>query len=124
MKKMTLLLFYCILCTTLTFAQNEDAEGCKDHPLFNRMPNFHISECELKEFDAYSFPVENSTEENAKRTTVEGKYYHYTYTLNEGAPDASDLQIFRNFENALKNIRATIVGKVVESGNSYSFNFR
>ncbi|WP_320052389.1 OmpA family protein [uncultured Acetobacteroides sp.] len=121
MKRILLLLSYCLIGVTLAAAQGEDAEGCKDHPMFNRMPHFHLSECDLKEFDAYSFTVENSTEESAKRTTVEGKFYHYTYLLDEGASEVSDLQIFRNFENALKSIHATIVGKVVESGNSYSF---
>lgn len=121
MKKMTFLLFFCALSTTLAFAQNEDAEGCKDHPMFNRMTNYHIADCEFKEFEAHSFTIENSTDEEAKKETIEGKYYHYTYILNDGAPEASNLQVFRNFENALKSIRATIVGKVVESGNSYSF---
>lgn len=110
-----------VFCTTIAFAQNEDAEGCKDHPMFNRMNNYHISDCELKEFDAFAFTVANSTDEDAKKETIEGKSYHYTYVLNDGAPEASDLQVLRNFENALKSINATIVGKVVESGNTYSF---
>jgi len=121
MKKMTFLLFFCALSTSLAFAQNEDTEGCKDHPLFNRMTNYHIADCEFKEFDAHNFTIENSTDGEAKTETIEGKHYHYTYILNEGAPEASNLQVFRNFENALKSIHATIVGKVVESGNSYSF---
>lgn len=121
MKKLNLLLMCCAFCTSVVFAQNDDAEGCRDHPLFNRMPNFHISNCEFKEFDAYGFTIENSTEENAKKETVEGKYFYYYYYLNEGSPVTSDLQIFRNFENALKKINASIVGKVVEPGNSYSF---
>ncbi|BDX38813.1 membrane protein [Tenuifilaceae bacterium CYCD] len=121
MKKSILLMLCSAFCTTIAFAQNEDAEGCKDYPMFNRMNNYHISDCELKEFDAFAFTVANTTDEDAKKENVEGKYYHYTYVLNEDAPEVSDLQVFRNFENALKSINATIVGKVVESGNSYSF---
>lgn len=121
MKKTILFMLCSVFCTTIAFAQNEDAEGCKDHPMFNRMNNYHISDCELKEFDAFAFTVANSTDEDAKKETIEGKFYHYTYVLNDGAPEASDLQVLRNFENALKSINATIVGKVVESGNTYSF---
>ncbi len=121
MKNTMLLLLCSILCSSAAFAQTEDAEDCKDHPLFNRMANYHITDCVFKEFEGYSFAIENTTDEDAKKETVEGKYYHYTYNLNEGSPEASDLQVFRNFENALKSIHATIVGKVVETGNSYSF---
>jgi OmpA-OmpF porin, OOP family len=121
MKKVNLILLCYIFCTSFVFAQNEDAEGCKDHPMFNRMPNYHITSCEFREFDAHKFTIENSTEDVAKKETIEGKYFYYTYHLDEGSPEVSDLQVFRNFETALKKINAAIVGKVVEPGNSYSF---
>ncbi|HEX2957796.1 MAG TPA: OmpA family protein [Chitinispirillaceae bacterium] len=103
------------------YAQNEDEEGCKDHPMFNRMPGFYINECSEKKFDAYSFTIDNSTESDAKTQTVEGKFYEITYYVNENGEEPSALEIFRNFENALKEINATIVAKVVEQNNSYSF---
>jgi len=121
MKKITLFTLCVTLFANLAFAQSEDIEGCKDYPMFNRMPNFHIASCDVKEFDAYQFTIENSTDGEAKRENVEGKFYQLTYNLNDGAAEVSNLQVFRNFENALKKINATIVGKVVESGNSYSF---
>ncbi len=121
MKNLYLTLMLIFLATNLAFAQEEDAEGCKDHPLFNRMPNYYINECQIKEFDVHNFTIENSDEETAKTETVEGKYYYYTYLLKEGAQEMSEIQIFRNFDNALKKINAKIVGKVVVSGNSYSF---
>lgn len=34
-----------------------DADGCKDHPLFNRMPGYRINSCEAKQFDARDFPA-------------------------------------------------------------------
>jgi outer membrane protein OmpA-like peptidoglycan-associated protein len=110
-----------VLCFFTVNAQNEDAENCKDHPMFNRMPEFHINECAEKRFDAYSFTIENSTESEAKTQSVEGKFYEISYYLNEGAEEPSALEIFRNFENALKEIHAVIVAKVVENNNSYSF---
>lgn len=103
------------------FSQNEDAEGCQNHPLFNQMNNFFINACELREFEAFKFPLENSTEDDTKTETVEGKYYHYEYLLKEGGDQPSALQVYRNYENALKNINATIVAKVYEPGNSNNF---
>ena len=35
----------------------EDAEGCKDHPLFNRFPNMYLGGCESSQFDLRKFPV-------------------------------------------------------------------
>lgn len=105
-----------------TNAQSEDQEGCKDYPMFNRMKGFHISSCATREFDSYSFPVENNSSDECKKENVEGKYYEIYYAYDGGTPEPSPLQIFRNFENALKQMTgATIVGKVVEKGNSYSF---
>jgi OmpA-OmpF porin, OOP family len=112
---------FCIGFSSSVKSQNEDAEGCKDHPMFNRMPGFHINFCETKDFDAFSFPIENSTAENCKKQIVEGTFYSIGYTKDEGVKEESALQIFRNFENALKQINAKIVAKVVEPGNSYSF---
>lgn len=121
MKNLYLALILIFFATNFAFTQDEDAEGCKDHPLFNRMPNYHIMECELREFDTHNFTIENTTDEDAKTETVEGKYYYYAFHLNENVQEMSDVQIFRNFDNALKKINAKIVGKVVASGNSYSF---
>jgi OmpA-OmpF porin, OOP family len=119
-KITAIMVLICLLYCTVN-AQNEDAEGCKDHPAFNRMPGFHIMGCVTKEFDSYNFPIENNTSENCKKQAVEGRYFEFSYGLNEGVPEPSALQIFRNFENAIKQINATVVAKVIESGNSYSF---
>lgn len=103
----------------------DDVEGCKDYPLFNRMPNFVIKECEEREFEAYQFQISFSYEENDKTENVEGKRFYYYYELNDQKKEEgvviSALQIFRNFENAMKQDKGKIMGKVVESGNSYSF---
>lgn len=39
-----------LVLTLVPFASAEDAEGCTDHPLLSRMPNFYIEECETQEF--------------------------------------------------------------------------
>lgn len=122
MKHSKLLLFSGSVLLAITFSNaNEDSEGCKDYPMFNRMPDYYIAECDSKQFDAYNFTVENSTSDDAKTETVEGKFFYYNYQLNSDAVEPSALQIFRNYENALKQINAKIIGKVVEQNNSYSF---
>ncbi|MCG6537297.1 MAG: OmpA family protein [Syntrophales bacterium LBB04] len=73
----------------------DDAEGCKDYPLFNRMNGFFIYTCTIKEFDAYDFPVTDD-----KSARVEGPYSYYIYYQKEGETTKSALQIQRNFKSA------------------------
>ena len=79
-------------------AQETDAEGCKDHPLFTRMKNFYITNCE-KNFDAVEFTIEDS-----KTETVEGDKTVIDYSLKEGIEPPSALQIIRNYGNAVKSL--------------------
>ncbi|MCX7913257.1 MAG: hypothetical protein N2511_01585 [Thermodesulfovibrionales bacterium] len=67
-----------ILSTHLTFAQT-DRPGCKDHPLFTRMEEYYISDCEYKEFAAHEFidPV------TKKEVVVEGHYFYIIYDIKE-----------------------------------------
>lgn len=94
----------------------------KDHPLINSMPNYHIVALEEKEFEAFPFPVENSTDMETRKTrSVEGKFFDYYYHIEEGKTEASPLQIFRNYENAITKAGGKIVAKFYEINNSYSF---
>ena len=108
-----------ILCVSVLVAQ--DAEGSKDHPLFNRMPRFHITEYAQREFDGFKFPTGKDVGDETRMQTVEGKTFDISYEKDEESPEVSFLSIARNFDNALKKIGATLVAKTVEPGNSYSF---
>jgi OmpA-OmpF porin, OOP family len=79
------------------FAQ-EDAEGCKDHPLLSRMKNFYINICE-NNFDAVEFFIKDGTSK-----TLEGQKTHFQYQLKENSPQPSELQIRRNYANAVKSL--------------------
>lgn len=94
-----------------------DSEGCKDHPLFSRMANFEIFRCATMEFDAVGFPRPELKEWNNPEdyTDVEGKVYAASYTLIEGAAPVSDLQIIRNFQNAVQKTGGTILGDYVRT---------
>ena len=82
-------------------AQETDAEGCKDHPLFTRMKNYYITSCE-KNFDAVEFTVADG-----KTETVEGDRTMINYGLQEGVEPPSALQIIRNYGNAVKTLGGT-----------------
>jgi outer membrane protein OmpA-like peptidoglycan-associated protein len=77
-------------------ATAQDTPGSKDHPAIQRFPGFHISEYEEHDFGGFDFPTESGT----KR--VEGHIWHISYEINEGGKEPSELQILRNYENAVK----------------------
>ncbi len=89
-------------------AAQPDKSGCTDHPLFpTRMPNYHITACEVKEFDAYPF----YTSKGPKRT-IEGKFTFITYTADTPKDDQTGVAVVRNYENALRKIGGTIADSV------------
>jgi OOP family OmpA-OmpF porin len=98
------IVFFALLTAGFTFADDADVAGSKDHPLFNRMPGFHISRFEEKEFDSHSFRDAQLTE-----IPVEGHLYMIHYSLNSGVKEPSRVQILRNYENALTKIGGTVL---------------
>jgi outer membrane protein OmpA-like peptidoglycan-associated protein len=100
----------CLLAVVPVPAQ-EDAEDCKDHPLFTRFPNTHIIGCQSLQFDLRRFPTGPPNAELAtKPVDVEGPVQWISYLMNEGATLPSGLQIMRNFENAAKKAGGTVEG--------------
>jgi OmpA-OmpF porin, OOP family len=115
-----LFIVFTSLALPLVFPQSADVEDCKDFPLFNRMPNYHIADCDTVEFDARQFPVGPPLEEQRpKHVEVEGALTYLRYDLNEGARPASGLQIMRNFENATKAAGGTVEGKYADWCKAY-----
>ena len=108
-KLMTIMLF----ATSGLVNAQVDADGCKDHPLFNRMPNYYLYYCEELEFSSMKFPVGNPDPNNnkLKTETVEGKIMVFTYSLKDEAKPASGLQIMRNFQTASKQNGGIILGE-------------
>ena len=99
------------LTAALSFAQN-DIAGAKDHPLFSRMPGFYIAVYETSDFNSHVF-----WDEKRNQITVDGRYYQIQYEPKEGTNPPSQLQIHRNYENAIKQIGGT----VLYSDDEYSF---
>jgi OmpA-OmpF porin, OOP family len=98
-----------LICTTLsvifllqasTLVHAQDAEGCKDHPLFSRMPNYNISEC-TQNYNQLDFF--NAAGEEIK---LEGNltYMWYVFNLESGNKEPSYFQIIKNYSNAILKI--------------------
>ena len=105
MRRVIHMYFLCVVCLivlgslSITWAQPE----FKDTPYFTGMPNYKIDDVSDQEFADYNFY-------NGKDcTTVEGKKFFRAYSLKEDAKQASELQISRNYANAVKNMGGTVV---------------
>ena len=82
-------------------AQDQDREGCADHPLIRRYPGSVITECLQKAFEEYELSVGTSRDAPFGKTQhVEGRLTSLYYETPE---TRSALEIFRNYELALKN---------------------
>jgi len=89
----------------LVYGQEQDAEGCKDSPLIQRMPGSAIHSCEHNEFDSVKMPLGKNSDGDAVEKTIEGEKWYWDMGNREGL---SDVQVYRNFLNALQNANWTI----------------
>ena len=103
MKRATLLLSVLSLVILPAAAEQKDARDCQDHPLFTRMPGSWIHSCTQKQFDAHAFQVGKQ-----KTERVEGRKWTINYYPQATAKEKpSELQILRNFENAVQKLGGT-----------------
>jgi len=111
-----------LLCALFVYAAlaapAQEDQGCKDCPMFTRMPHFTPNDCQSR-FDAVEFYLTDS-----RTQTVEGDKCYVAYGLDEGANTPSPLQIRRNYGNAFKQLGGEILydadnyltGKLVKGG--------
>ena len=103
MKKVPSALVWCVCAVALAAtasAQQKDDPKCKDHSLFTRMPTYWIHSCVEKQFDSFEFPVSNT-----KKEAIEGHFWQINYYPQATAKTKpSELQILRNFENAVTKL--------------------
>ena len=98
-----------ILCSFFTllyvnsFAQ--DVADSKDHPMFNRLSGFYITDYSAEDFGTHQFYYLDEDE------VVEGKKTFITYVSDK---EVGALKIIRNFSNAIKKIG----GQAFESGEN------
>lgn len=90
------------LLIPLARAQSQDAAGCHDNALITRYPGSSIVRCFHTEFDRFVLPLGPVVAQNklAKSKKIDGKITRIMYV----APDqASPLEIWKNYETALKS---------------------
>lgn len=110
----SILLTILLIATSGVLNAQDDAEGCKDYPLFSRMPNYYLANCERVEFGSMEFPVgipDVNNDNLIKSETIEGKIMVFNYNLMDDKTPASGLQIMRNFQNAAKTNGGVIKGE-------------
>ena len=78
------------LCAAPALAQDKDADGSKDHPMFSRMPGYYIEDYDAQDFSSLELDTEPSR-------TVEGRYWKISYWLKEGARKVGPVQLWRNY---------------------------
>ncbi len=98
-----------ILASNIAFAQEKDVEGSKDHQLISRFRGSIIKYYDVKQYEEYILAlgkVEWERDEDYKRVfnfdksiQLEGKVTRIQYKAPE---DRSTLEIYRNYESALK----------------------
>ena len=97
-------IFLSILFVSVAFAQEEDVEGSKDHPLLSRMKNYYISGYEELQYDSHDFYDEEDNE-----YIIEGRKWVIEYTLRDGVVAPGELKVMKNYINAIKKIGGTIL---------------
>ncbi len=107
MKKANFIVLCILSLSAVAISQQKDATGCKDHPLFNKMPETWIHDCDEKDFYAHTYDVGSG-----KTMPVEGRYWRIRYYPQGNVkPVPSDLQILRNFENAIQKLGGKVLDK-------------
>ncbi|TFG74580.1 MAG: DUF4892 domain-containing protein [Thermodesulfobacteriales bacterium] len=99
------LLILALLIVPCTFA--EDIAGSSDHPMVSRYDGSSITDYDFREFDEYEIllgKVKRDPDDPASKVAesserLEGKITKISYYLPE---DRSTLEVFRNYEDALK----------------------
>lgn len=95
-----------LLLVILAFAgvRAQDAEGCKDHPLLNRMPEYSISGCS-NSYNQVEVVTGISNEEYQKKT-LEGNVavLEYYYLPEKEGKLPSWFQVVKNYTNAITRI--------------------
>jgi outer membrane protein OmpA-like peptidoglycan-associated protein len=96
----------CSLVILLCFKSfPQDIEGSKDHPMFNRLSGFYITDYSAEDFATHQFYYLD------KDDVVEGKKTSIAYVSDN---EVGALKIIRNFSNAIKKIG----GQAFEEGEN------
>ncbi|MCU1381647.1 MAG: hypothetical protein JWL71_344 [Acidobacteria bacterium] len=88
--RLWLMAFALCLCAAPALAQDKDAEGSKDHPMFSRMPGYYIEDYDAQDFSTFELDTDPSR-------NVEGRYWKISYWVKDGARKIGPVQLSRNY---------------------------
>jgi len=115
-SKIGILIAGFLMLTSAILAMEADVPESKDPPLFTRMPNYYISNYKYYDFDGHTFVNSKGEEVN-----VEGQRYYIQYRIQEGAKPPSQLQIIRNYTNAIKKLGGTVEKEYIDEVEGYAY---
>lgn len=106
----TITLLAISLCLSIAFTSAQAANG-KDHPLINRFPGANIAHYEHLEYEEMSFILSKPYKKDGtwvadKTQPVAGKVTYIHYELPK---TKSPLQVFRNYQKAIKKQNMTVL---------------
>ena len=102
MKNLWSMLLFPVIALSGAFAQ--DAEGCKDHPMLSRMPEYFISDCSnaYNQVEVYTGIVDGERQTRAVEGNVTGLGYAFLAENANKLP--SWFQVVKNYSNAIARI--------------------
>ncbi len=111
MKTINLLLAISLLTTSFSLVAKEDTRDSKYHPLISRYPDFYIKQYAQVEFDEAKLIVAgfNEKTKHAETITIEGRVTNIRYSEKQRHSEVSVLQLYKNYENALKKLGAEFI---------------
>jgi len=111
-----------LMLSTSLYASQTDNAKCKEHPMFTRMPGSYIYNCDQKQFDGRDFKIVEKGKPD-QLIHVEGQLWWYTYyPQSDLKSKPSELQIHRNFENAIQKLGGTLIGTTNNKRQVYKLN--
>lgn len=96
---------YCMIAVItllpcISFAQEPDAENCRDHPFFNRLEKYYIGDC-TENYNEYEFVI-GKDKSQVMEGTLTKILYSYDGPFGPNLP--SKLQVVKNYEAAIANM--------------------
>jgi outer membrane protein OmpA-like peptidoglycan-associated protein len=104
----------------------QDYSACENHPLFNKMPQHSVSNCQQREFE--NITIYSATKDSYTQAEKGGSYLLTDYKFDgEWEKRPSMQQIFQNYINAVNNAGGKVLYKsasevhlsIKKSGNQF-----
>lgn len=111
-ERILLMMISTTALTAMAFAQS-DVPGSQDPPGMTRMASYYIADYQEVGFDSHAFPV-TTNGRNAEQT-VEGKRINIRYNLKDKVSTPSQLQVLRNYQNAVRAAGGQVMYQTEES---------